>query len=90
MGLFDLRCGITGLSTTFWPPYEDDKPREVRSTCSMFLLEELDGALVPWTPPVSGTYDRYGDIELWPQDKSEYTNSVGEQLLMLVSSEAHD
>jgi hypothetical protein len=88
MGLFDLRCGISGLSTTFWPPYEGDKPLEVRSTCSMFLLEELDGALVPWTPPVSGTYDRYGGIELWPQDESDYTKWVGERLFSLISREA--
>jgi hypothetical protein len=85
MGLFDLRCGISGLSTTFWPPTADDKPREQRSTCSMFLLEELGGALVPWTPPVSGTYDRYGGIELWPEDESAYTTWVGNQLLALVN-----
>lgn len=74
MGLFDLRCGVSRIST-LWSPRAGG-----RFTCSMFLLEVLDGALVPWTPPIRGTYDRYGGIELWPEDLSEVTQWAGERL----------
>ena len=88
MGVFDLRCGVSGLSTTFWPPYADDGPREHRSTCSLFLLEELAGVLVPWTPPLSGTYDSYGAIELCPEDHSPYTAWLDDRLSELARNGA--
>jgi hypothetical protein len=77
MGLFDVRCGVTRIST-LWRP---DGPG--RRTHSMFLVEQLDGAWVPWTPPIRGTYDRYGGIELWPEDISDYTEWAGEGLWLL-------
>lgn len=76
MGLFDVRCGVSGIST-MWPE------RRTAVHFSMFLLEELGGALVPWTPPIRGLYDRYGGIELWPEDHSDYTDWVEEQLWLL-------
>lgn len=77
MGLFDLRCALSRVST-LWDPEAAG-----RMTCSMLLVERLDGAWVPWTPPVRGTYDRYGGIELWPEDVSGYTSWVGERLWSL-------
>jgi len=82
MGLFDLRCAISRVST-LWRPAAAG-----RMTCSMFLVERLGGAWVPWTPPVRGTYDRYGGIELWPEDVSGYTTWVGETLWSLWQSGA--
>lgn len=52
MGVFDLRCTLSGLSTSWG------------SSHSMLLLEERDGHWLPFTPPVSGWYARYGTIEL--------------------------
>lgn len=77
MGLFDARCGVSRIST-LWSPRTGG-----RHTCSMFLLEELEGSLVPWTPPIRGTYDRYGGLELWPEDHSVVTEWAGERLWSL-------
>jgi len=79
MGIYDLRCALSGLSTS-WPG-TDGPVKEVaidafhiRSTaklknasdtrCSMFLAEQRDGKLVPFSLPVSGFYDFYGSISL--------------------------
>jgi hypothetical protein len=48
MGLFDLRCALSGLSTR----------SSAGSDCSMLLLEEVDGMAVPLLVPLSGRYDR--------------------------------
>lgn len=77
MGVFDLRCAISRVST-LWRPAAAG-----RMTCSMFLVERLGGAWTPWTPPVRGTYDRYGGIELWSEDVSPYTSWVGDRLWTL-------
>ena len=77
MGLFDLRCGVSRIST-LWRP----RARE-RCTVSMFLVERIEERWLPWTPPIRGTYDRYGGIELWPEDLSAGTEWVGERLWSL-------
>lgn len=78
MGVFDLRCAVSRISTLWRPEHA------TRVTCSMFLVEHTqDRKIVPWTPPIRGTYDRYGGIELWPEDRSAYTTWVGERLWSL-------
>lgn len=77
MGLFDLRCGVSRIST-LWRA----RARE-RGTVSMFLVERIEERWLPWTPPIRGTYDRYGGIELWPEDLSAGTEWVGERLWSL-------
>jgi hypothetical protein len=52
MSIFDLRCALSGLSTT-----------TTRSTSSVLLLEEIDGRWFPFTAPLSGTYNRAGALE---------------------------
>ncbi|HEY8376673.1 MAG TPA: hypothetical protein VIK91_09305 [Nannocystis sp.] len=83
MGVFDLRCAVSRISTMWHPAHAR------RVTCSMFLVEHTkDRQIVPWTPPIRGTYDRYGGIELWPEDRSPYTDWVGERLWSLFESGA--
>ena len=77
VGLFDLRCGISRVST-LWRP-----SGLKRKVCTMCLVEQIGEAWEPCTPPVSGTYDRYGAIELWAEDVSPYTEWVGDRLWRL-------
>jgi hypothetical protein len=77
MGLFDIRCSVSRIST-MWKPRPDR-----RRTHSMFLVEQLGGVWLPCTPPISGTYDRSGGIELWPEDRSEYTEWADERMWLL-------
>lgn len=77
MGMFDLRCRLSGLPTSLLHSL-DGAP-----TCSMLLLEEVDGRWLPLTPPVRGVYDRYGRIELWPAHLTPLALEVGERLTAL-------
>lgn len=77
MGVFDLRCSLSGLPTT-WAGWEDPK-------CSMLLLEEVGGRWFPLTPPVTGLYDSYGRIE---QDDTPLATAVGARLTDLWESGA--
>jgi hypothetical protein len=76
VGVFDLRCGVTRISTLWDPPGG-------RRTVSMFLLERRADGWAPWTPPVRGCYDRYGGIELWPEDATPEVAWVGDRLSAL-------
>lgn len=76
MGLFDLRCGVSRISTLWDPP-------GARNSVSMFLLEKRSEGWAPWTPPVRGCYDRYGGIELWSDDATPAAAWVGERLWSL-------
>jgi len=64
MGLFDLRCALSGLSLT-----GAMARRPFRS--AIVLLGEDRGRFVPVFPPVGGHYDRYGRIELWGDDLAQ-------------------
>ena len=75
MGFFDLRCCVSGLSTLAPPDNDDDD-----GTCSMLLLERTSGGWRPFTPPVSGVYNRVGSIELWPRHAGEHPAWVGTRL----------
>ena len=77
MGLFDLRCCVSRMSTS-WLADEEHV-----HTCSIALLEECDGAWLPLTPAISGVYNHYGTIELWPQHAGEHPAWVGETLRRL-------
>lgn len=50
MGFYDMRCGVSGLST---------RAAKVR----LILLREEPAGLVPVALPVTGTYDRLGSID---------------------------
>ena len=79
MGIFDLQCALSGLSTS-WPgtsgslkeiPIDGFQARsygELKNAsdirCSMVLLEQRDNAFIPFTLPISGFYDFYGGISL--------------------------
>lgn len=72
MGLFDMRCGWSGLSTL--------RPGE-RFDCSMLLLCEREAALVPLLLPLTGAYDRYGRLELWDEHRaSGHAEWLGREL----------
>src|SRR4051812_12965795 len=78
MGFFDLSCKLSGLSIS-WPTMEDDyRPH----TCSMLLLQEINGFQIPLLPPVSGVYDSYGRIELRPT-ATPHARWVGRELSAL-------
>lgn len=88
MGVFDLRCGVSGLPTGW-------RPTDGRVGVSMFLLEparpdDPDAPVTwqPWTPPVRGCYDRHGGIELAPADITPETAFIGERLASLLRSGA--
>lgn len=83
MGMFDLRCRLSGLPTSLLSS-TNGKP----ATCAMLLLEEVDGRWMPLTPPVRGVYDRYGRIELWPEHLTPLAVQVGERLAALWESGA--
>jgi hypothetical protein len=86
MGIFDMRCVLSGLSTS-WPgtsgPATDVaiNTRQVKDLgdlrfasdvrCSMFLAEKRDGKLVPTTQPVSGFYNYYGGLVADRSSKDE-------------------
>lgn len=79
MGLFDVRCSLSGLPTSWvGADWEDRK-------CSMLLLEEVGGKWFPLTPPITGLYDRYGRIE---QDDTPLATDVGQRLTGLWESGA--
>jgi hypothetical protein len=88
MGLFDIRCSLTSVATTWFARDEVFDRRRAADgrradTCSMFLVVREDDRWRPWTPPISGTYDRYGRIELWPEDINPLTEWAGERLWSL-------
>lgn len=88
MGLFDIRCSLTDISTMWLARDEMIDQRRVAGRerfgkCSMFLVVREDDRWRPWTPPISGSYDGYGRIELWPEDVSAYTQWAGERLWSL-------
>ena len=64
MGLYDLRCALSGLSLS-----GAMGPGSFRTAA--LLLGEVDGRWTPLLPPVSGHYDRYGRIELWGDSPAE-------------------
>lgn len=82
MGMFDLRCAVSGLPTS-WTRNEDE---DIESTCSQVLLEEVDGLWLPLTPPISGVYDNYGRIELWESMVSDHNTHVCDRLDALRTS----
>jgi len=85
MGVFDLRCRLSGLPTSLLPLASTDGA----STCSMLLLEEVAAdQWLPLTPAVRGVYDRYGRIELWPSHRTPLAAQVGERLTELWASGA--
>lgn len=73
MGVFDLRCCLSGLSV-------NGRSRPERFGSTMLLLEEVDGMYLPATPPVTGVYDGYGRIELWDRAEPEHAEWVGTML----------
>ena len=85
MGVFDLTCKLSGLSTA-WPTRESDtwdRATVAQRTCSMLLLMEVDGRQIPFSPPVSGIYDHYGRIELWSEHATPHARWVGRELSAL-------
>lgn len=78
MGLFDLRCGLSRMSTT--RPFGDDEGNDRPSLCSVFMLEKWKGTWVPLSPPVSGVYNRYGCIELRAQHQNAHSRWVEGEL----------
>lgn len=79
MGLFNVRCGVSGMSTS-WRP--GDKYADI----SMFLVERVGDEWLPFTPPVRGAYSGYGGIELWPEDRTDETDWIGAVLDDLIAS----
>lgn len=77
MGIFDLHCALSGLSTS-WPGTDGPATEIAIDTlqvetyvdlgtasdvrCSMLLLEQIAGTWKPFTLPVSGFYNFYGRI----------------------------
>lgn len=80
MGLFDLRCCLSGLSV-------HPRVRPKRFGTTMLLLEEVEGLWVPATPPVTGVYDRYGRIELYDRRAPDHADWVGATLELLWDEE---
>lgn len=78
MGLYDLRCALSGLSLT-----GGTGPRSFRTAA--VLLGEIDGRWTPLLPPVGGHYDRYGRVELWGDSPAEaaHASFVGVVLELL-------
>jgi hypothetical protein len=64
MGLYDLRCALSGLSLS-----GAMGPGSFRTAA--LLLGEVDGRWTPLLPPVGGHYDRYGRVELWGDSPAE-------------------
>ena len=79
MGLFNVRCGVSGMSTSW-------RPAGAYSDISMFLVERVDYEWLPLTPPVRGAYSGYGGIELWPVDRNDETDWIGAVLEDLVAT----
>src|SRR5437868_7662123 len=84
MGMFDVRCAVSGLSTQCTRSEENG----TESTCSMVLLEEVDGLWLPFTPPVSGAYGHYGNVEVPIRMVNEHTDQVCDRLDALRKSGA--
>ena len=80
MGVFDLRCCLSGLSV-------HPRARSKRFGTTMLLLEEVEGLWVPATPPVTGVYDRYGRIELYDRRAPDHADWVGATLELLWDEE---
>jgi len=78
MGLFDLRCALSGLSLS-----GAMNPQRFRS--AIVLLEDVGGRFAPIFPPVGGHYDRYGRIELWGDDDAQAAHAAwaGAALMLL-------
>lgn len=83
MGMFDLRCAVSGLPTS-WTRNDEG----TTSTCSQVLLEEVDGLWLPLTPPVHGAYDHYGRVEVWESMVTDHATHVCERLDALRTSGA--
>lgn len=64
MGLYDLRCALSGLSLS-----GRMGPGSFRT--AVLLVGEEDGRWAPLLPPVSGHYDRYGRVEMWGEGPAE-------------------
>ncbi len=79
MGLFNVRCGVSGMSTSW-------RPSGAYSDISMFLVERVADEWLPLTPPVRGAYSGYGGIELWPEDRNDETDWIGAVLEDLVAT----
>ncbi|RYE89846.1 MAG: hypothetical protein EOO75_11125, partial [Myxococcales bacterium] len=82
MGIFDLRCKLSGLSTA-WPGLldEDDEDEPPESLdWSLLLLEEIDGIHVPLTLPTTGVYDRSGTLEYEPRHRGPLADWVEHEL----------
>ncbi len=69
MGLYDLRCALSGLSLS-----GAMGPRSFRTAA--LLLGEVDGRWTPLLPPVGGHYDRFGRIELWGDSPAEAAHAA--------------
>lgn len=78
MGLYDLRCALSGLSLS------SAMGRRSFRTAAL-LLGESEGRRVPLVPPVGGHYDGYGRVELWGDGVEEAAHAawVGEVLGLL-------
>lgn len=92
MGLFDIRCSLTDISTR-WPTrdeWRDSRKQPPKRPWvgqhSMFLVVRDDDRWRPWTPPISGSYDGYGRIQLWPNDRDAYTAWAGDRLWSLYNN----
>lgn len=66
MGLYDLRCALSGLSLSGPPD----------SRVAALLVGEVDGRVVPLLPPVGANYDGYGRVELWGDDAESAANAA--------------